>query len=146
MWLDLGTGQRAFAKGDYATAFKEWLPLAKQGNVFAQSNIGFLYYQGLGVPQDYDEAVKWSRKAAVQGDPSAMNNLGGSYEFMRGVRRDYVQALMWYTLAAEHAWKNQDIVVADVRKNRDRLAAKMKPADVSKAQKLAREWLEKPGQ
>ncbi len=54
---DLRTGQIAFAKGDYATAFKEWLPLANQGHAAAQSNIGFLYYQGLGVQQDYDEAV-----------------------------------------------------------------------------------------
>ncbi len=75
-----------------------------------------------------------------------MNNLGRSYEIMRGVLRDYIQALMWYTLAAEQGRKNQDSVVADIRKNRDRLAAKMKPADVSKAQNLARQWLEKHGQ
>jgi len=33
-----------------------------------QSNLGFMSYDGEGIPQDYAEAVKWHRKAAAQGN------------------------------------------------------------------------------
>ena len=35
----------------------------KQGNVQAQNNLGGMYYHGKGVPQDYNEAIKWSLKS-----------------------------------------------------------------------------------
>ena len=53
--------------GDYATALQEWRPLAEQGNADAQYNLGVMYDNGQGVPQDYAEAVKWYRLAAEQG-------------------------------------------------------------------------------
>ena len=37
----------------------------------AQYNLGVSYDHGVGVPQDYAEAVKWYRKAAKQGHPTA---------------------------------------------------------------------------
>lgn len=33
----------------------------------AQFNLGIMYHNGLGVPQDYAQAVAWYRKAAAQG-------------------------------------------------------------------------------
>jgi TPR repeat protein len=50
---DLATGLQAMKNGDYATALNEFLPLAKSGNSSAQFNLGIMYYQGQGVPQDY---------------------------------------------------------------------------------------------
>ena len=46
----------------------------------AQNNLGLMYENGLGVPKDYDEAVKWYRLAAAQGDALAQNNLGWMYD------------------------------------------------------------------
>ena len=46
----------------------------------AQYNLGVMYDNGDGVPQDYKEAVKWYRLAAEQGDASAQYNLGLMYE------------------------------------------------------------------
>ena len=60
----------AFDKGDYATAMRLWRPLADQGNAAAQYNLGLMYEQGQGVPQDYAAAVSWYRKAADQGMPT----------------------------------------------------------------------------
>jgi TPR repeat protein len=51
-------GQAAYGRGDYATAMRLWRPLAEQGHAVAQSNLGFLYRTGKGVPQDDAEAVK----------------------------------------------------------------------------------------
>ena len=56
---------------------------------------------GNGVPQDYDEAVKWYRKAAEQGNAMAQNNLGDAYENGHGVPQDYDEAVKWYRKAVE---------------------------------------------
>ena len=52
-------GLTAYQNGDYATALREWTPLAKQGNARAQYNLGHIYFKGKSVPQDYKTAVKW---------------------------------------------------------------------------------------
>jgi TonB family protein len=49
----------------------------EQGNADAQNNIGWIYQNGLGVPQDKSEAINWYRKAAGQGNARALNNLIG---------------------------------------------------------------------
>src|SRR5437899_1630850 len=49
---------------------------AEQGDAKAQFRLGYIYYQGKGVPQDYTEAVRWYRKAADQGDTRAQLALG----------------------------------------------------------------------
>ncbi|MGP5546880.1 tetratricopeptide repeat protein [Psychrobacter alimentarius] len=41
-----------------------------------QLNIGGLYENGYGVPQDYDKAFEWYQKAADQGNPQASNRIG----------------------------------------------------------------------
>ena len=33
--------------------------LAQKGDASAQSDLGGMYYNGLGVPQDYAQAAKW---------------------------------------------------------------------------------------
>ena len=76
---DFQKGLTAYKSGDYATAMREWMPLAKQGNAGAQSNLGAMYYLGLGVPQDEKTAVKWYNLAAKQGNASAQYNLGNRY-------------------------------------------------------------------
>ena len=61
---DLQKGLAAYKSGDYATALREWKPFAEQGNVSAQSNLGYMYQTGKGVTQDYKTAIKWYRLAA----------------------------------------------------------------------------------
>ena len=56
----------AYQRGDYATAYRLWLPLAQQGSSTAQQNIGRLYERGEGVPQDQQAAMEWYRKEADQ--------------------------------------------------------------------------------
>ena len=56
---DFQKGLEAYYKGDYATALKEWKLLAEGGYIDAQYNLGIMYDNGKGVPQDYQEAVKW---------------------------------------------------------------------------------------
>jgi TPR repeat protein len=92
-----------------------------------------MYYAGSGVPRDYAEAVGRWRKAAEQGTAYAQNSLGNMYYKGWGVSQNYVTAHMWFNLAAASGDK-----VAGT--NRDKVAARMTPAQIAEAQKLAREW------
>src|SRR4030095_6192098 len=70
-WAGFEEGIQAYKNGDYATAVREWLPLAQQGDARAQFLLGSLYAQGYGVPQDYGAAAQWFRQAAEQGHVGA---------------------------------------------------------------------------
>jgi TPR repeat protein len=94
-------GLEAYQAGDYETALQEWRPLAEQGNVGAQFNLGIMYRNGNGVIQDNAEAANWYRLAAEQGNADAQYNLGVMYKNGRGVVQDYAAAVDWYRKAAE---------------------------------------------
>ena len=125
---------------DFVEAMKWFRLAADQGYAEAQYNLALMYDAGKGVAKDYAQAVKWFRLAADQGFPDAQNNLGVRYDNGRGVTRDYVQAHKWFDLAASgfpaSDKENRDRAV----KNRDIVAAKMTPAQIAEAQRLAREW------
>ena len=101
---DFQKGVDAHERGDYATALKEFTPLAEQGYASDQYNLGLMYRKGQGVPQDDKTAVKWYTLAAEQGHASAQYNLGFMYVEGEGVIQDYKTAVKWYTLAAEQGY------------------------------------------
>ena len=74
---------------------------AETGNVAAQSELGHIYMQGLGVPADDAEAVKWYQRAAEQSNADSQNTLGLMYQNGRGVPQDSAEAVKWYRRAAE---------------------------------------------
>ena len=82
---------------------------------------------------DYTIALKEWRPLAEQGNAEAQFQLGWMYTEGEGVPRDYVQAHLWFNLSAEQGHENARTV-------RDRLAARMPPAQLAEAQRLAREW------
>ena len=88
-------GVAAYNSGDYATALREWTPLAKQGDASAQYNLGQMYRRGQGVPKNHKTAVKYYTLAAKQGDADAQFNLSDMYALGKGVLKDYVYAHMW---------------------------------------------------
>jgi uncharacterized protein len=167
--LELEDGVAAYEKGDYATALRLLRPLADQGDAGAQYNLGLMYANGQGVPQDYAAAVNWYRKGGEQGDTEAQVNLGLMYDNGQGVQQDYATAMSWYRKAAEqggaaakyflavmyeygrgvpqdyvtaHMWFNLAAASGDTDAviRREMVAAKMTPAQIAEAQKLAREW------
>lgn len=133
-------GTAAAELGDYRTALEIWRPLAEQGVVPAQINLGNLYLQGHGVLPDDVEAAKWFRRAADQGEPKAQNNLGVMYANGKGVPQDWVQAYVWFSLgASQPLTAGQPQVINDSAKNRDRAASQMTPEQIVEAKKLAAE-------
>ena len=99
-WGDYQAGLEAYERGDYATALREWRPLAEQGNAPAQNSLGVMYGEGRGVPQFYAEAVRWYRLAVEQDYAPAQDNLGLMYANGQGVPQDYAEAVRWFRKAA----------------------------------------------
>jgi uncharacterized protein len=64
-------------RDDYATAIPIYRMLAEKGVVTAYNRLGYLYYIGVGVKQDWLESAKWYGKALEAGDESAAGSLGG---------------------------------------------------------------------
>jgi len=48
---------------------------AEHRNADAQYSLGDMYYQGQGVPHDYEETTKWLELAAEQGHEEAQDDL-----------------------------------------------------------------------
>src|SRR5438552_464827 len=82
-------GYEAGRRGDYATALREFQPVAEKGDRDAQLALADMYLRGYGVAADPAIAARWFRKAAEQGDPRAQTNLGFLYEQGKGVARDF---------------------------------------------------------
>ncbi len=133
----LEEGLSAYERGDYASALRILRPLAEQGIASAQSMLGVMYGNGDGVSRDFAEARRWFQKAADQGHADAQDNLAAMYFKGDGLIQDYVQAHKWLSLSAAGASTDKD------RARRTEiirlLAAKMTPAQISEARKLANE-------
>ena len=85
-------------------AVKWYRKAAEQGYARGQTNLGWMYSDGLGVQQDYTEALKWYRKAAEQGHDAGQVHLGFMYENGHGLSQDHAEAVKWYRKAAEQGY------------------------------------------
>lgn len=64
----------------YDKCFEGHLVLAEQGYPLAECQIGYFYYEGLGVEKDLEKALYWTRRAAEHGDRDGQCNLAWFYE------------------------------------------------------------------
>ena len=62
----LDDGLEAYKTRKFVEAAEIWTEFARQGNAEAQFNLGVMYKDGIGVPQNHDDAMLWLRKAAAQ--------------------------------------------------------------------------------
>jgi TPR repeat protein len=168
-WAGFEEGRRAYLSGNYGLAIHEWLPLAEQGDAFAQYSLGYMYQQGEGVTQNYEWAAHWYRLAAEQGFAEAQNALGLMYGRGQGTLQNFVEAARWQRKAAEqgnaeaqyglgvmygaglgvpqdyvlsHMWLN--LAAAQGHKKaaemRKHAEAYLTPAQIAEAQEMARNW------
>ena len=85
---------------------KEIIPKAVVGDKVAQKSLGYKYYYGEELPQDYAKAIYWYRASASHGYPVALYNLGICYQQGTGVNKSYFEAFKWFLLAAEKGYAN----------------------------------------
>jgi len=110
-------GVTAYKAGDYATAMKEWLPLAKKGNPDAQRNLGIMYQYGEGAKIDLKKAVDWYTKAANQGESSSQATLGDMYLNGVGIKKDVAKALDLFRKSAKQGDANAEANLGDMYKS-----------------------------
>ncbi len=104
--------EKYFNTKQYEKCFEGHLALAEQGYPLAECQVGYFYYEGLGVEKNLEKAVYWTRRAADHGDRDGQYNLAWFYEDGIGVGRDIEQAVFWYKMAA---LQNQDLAVEKCR-------------------------------
>ena len=109
----------------------ELVERAEGGDAIAQFNLGLMYDNGEGVPEDDTQAVKWYRLAADQGNAFAQFFLGLMYTKGEGVPEDDVESYARFNVAG--ALGN------DVEKVKSKLTARMTKEDISAAQKRSKE-------
>lgn len=100
--------EKYFETQQYEKCFEGHLVLAKQGYPLAECQIGYFYYEGLGVEKDLEKAVYWTRRSAEHGDRDGQYNLAWFFEEAIGVERDMEQAIFWYRKAA---LQNHDLAI-----------------------------------
>ena len=133
---DYQKGADAALQRDFVTALREWEPLAEQGGATSQFQLGWLYYVGNGVTQNYETALKWYKLAAEQGYAYAQSAVGRMYADGHGISQDYTRAYMWFSIAAS-LWD------PDAEKMRDLVTKKMTAAQLKTAHLLVRECVQK---
>ena len=134
----------AYYKGDYDTAFKSLLPLARKDSGEAQEVLGLMYRMGQGVQKNPEYAVDWLLKAADHGRPLAQHHLSSMYFGGEGVNKDPVKALMWIKLALIYYKDGAEKERAE--KDKHNMELHLSSRDRERANLLAKEWLEKRGE
>jgi len=126
---EVNEGVQAIRNKDYLHAMNSFQKAVALGNATGETDIGYLYQNGQGVPKDWVEALKWHKKAAEGGDAGAAYAVGLFYEFGWGCPKDDTEALKWYQRAAE-----QDNPIAQVKVGAFDEAGLIVPRDRSQAQ------------
>lgn len=134
---DFKAGVEAANKGAWATAVREFTPLAEQGDSAAQFNLGLIYANGRGVAKNDIQALIWYSKAAHQIHARAQANLAFMYATGRAVPQDLITAYMWASLAMTHAKGSTREAAAKFRAT---LAAAMTPDNVTAAERRVMSW------
>lgn len=89
-----------FETEQYDKCFEGHLPLAEKGYPLAECQIGYFYFDGLGVEKDLSKAFYWTERAAQHGDRDGQYNLAWFYEEGLGTAPDMERAKRWYCRAA----------------------------------------------
>ena len=100
--------EKYFTTEQYEKCFEGHLVLAEQGYPLAECQVGYFYYEGLGVKTDLEQALYWTKRAAEHGDRDGQCNLAWFYEDAIGVAKDMEKAKYWYKQAA---LQNHDLAI-----------------------------------
>jgi TPR repeat protein len=84
-----------------AERFQQLKASAESGDSSAQFDVGWRYQNGVGVPKDPSEALRWYRRSAEKGFSKALNAVGTFHELGLSLPADIDQALQWYGKAAD---------------------------------------------
>jgi len=90
-----------YGEENYAKAIPMLEALTNEGYEAARYDLGVSYYNGTGVPQDFNKAVKLWQEGADKGIEAAQTNLAACYLNGQGVKQDYAKAVELFRKAAD---------------------------------------------
>lgn len=93
---DLYDGYKAYDRGDYATAYRQYSKAYSDGNRFAPLYLGILYLNGHGTSKDYDKARQLFVEALNDNPAQANCALGTMYLFGYGVSKSNQTAFQYF--------------------------------------------------
>ena len=83
-------------RNNFPLALKWYQEAAKEHNIPALKDLGYMYEKGFGVAQDYTTAFEYYLRAAELGDAAAQASLGRLYRDGLGTEQDYRKAILWF--------------------------------------------------
>lgn len=89
-----------FSTEQYEKCFIGHLRLAEGGYALAECQVGYFYFEGLGVAKDFEKALYWTERGAEHGDRDAQFNLAWFYEEGEVVPKNIEMVKKWYKRAA----------------------------------------------
>lgn len=100
--------EKYFQTEQYELCFNGHLELAEKEYPLAECQVGYFYFDGLGVEKDLSKAFYWTERSANHGDRDGQFNLAWFYESGYGVSVDMEKAKFWYKQAA---LQNHDLAI-----------------------------------
>lgn len=90
-------------------AFELYKKYAEKGDIAAQHNLGYFYYDGECVKKNRSTAIKWFTKAAEQNNEVAQLMLGDVYS----KSKNYEEAFKWYLKSAEQGRARSQFMIGE---------------------------------
>jgi uncharacterized protein len=131
---------------NYKLAAKWYRKAAERGHVAAQKDLGQLLSSKKG-GRNYGEAYKWLRRSVEDVRYSKNTNAYFLYPFHslgfikykgEGVLQDFIESHMWWNIGGALSPKCKSCI-----NSRGIIENSMTPQQIAKAQRLAREWIER---
>jgi len=145
-------GLNWYKQWNYGIAAKYWKPLAAEGDCDACYALGLLYFEGLGVGQNYDEAIRLWTESAGQGQAQAQISLGIVYARIDlpytsldcrkgcGAGKDLPEAYKWFGIAREMGSPREKRIAED---SLNKIIPMMTPDGIKDGDERVKAW--KPG-
>jgi len=126
---ELSEADEAYSAEQFEKAAALYRKDAELGVFAAQLSLAFMYLDGIGVPQNNQEAARWFKAAADKGNREAQSNFGLLVKEGKGVERNLVEADKWFILAGDKA-------------NQEALEKTLSPEQIAQAKQQAGQWQE----
>ncbi|HVY55152.1 MAG TPA: tetratricopeptide repeat protein [Thermodesulfobacteriota bacterium] len=146
-------GLNWYKQWNYGIAAKYWKPLAAEGDCDACYALGLLYFEGLGVGQSYEKALKLWTRSGAQGQGQAQISLGVVYARLDlpytsldcrngcGAGIDLTEAYKWFGIAREVGSPREKQIAEDSLK---KIVPQMTPEEIREGDSRVEAWKPDP--
>jgi uncharacterized protein len=133
----LTDAMRAYEAGDYARAQNLFRVMALNGSPAAETMLGVMTRDGLGVPRDAQAAAMWFYKAALKGYPQGQLAFGALRASGRGVMANPQDAYVWLRLAQS---AGDAVIAAEAARLSSGLRRTLSSGQTQEAEARVRTW------